>query len=53
MTMHIKFVHRTAQDYLTGTTEGSQLLAHDKSALEERLHSHLRTALAIAQLWDD
>jgi len=49
--MRIGFVHRTAQDYLTGTSEGSQLLSHDKSTQEERLHRLLRADLVITTTW--
>jgi hypothetical protein len=52
MRMRIRFVHRTAQDYLTGTAEGSRLLSHDKSTQEERLHRLLRADLVVTKIWN-
>jgi hypothetical protein len=39
--MEVRFIHRTAREFVTGTAEGQEILKHDTSSYEARLCSLL------------
>ncbi|KAK3689216.1 hypothetical protein B0T22DRAFT_367154, partial [Podospora appendiculata] len=48
---NIRFIHRSARDFLLSSTEGSEILSHDHSNADERLIQLLRVYLVISYLF--
>jgi len=47
----VRFIHRSAFDFLLSTTEGKEILSLDQSTFANRWHSRLRANLTLAHFW--
>ncbi|KAK3317446.1 hypothetical protein B0T19DRAFT_292204 [Cercophora scortea] len=50
--MQVRFIHRSARDFLISSTEGTEILSHDHSNADERLIQLLRVYLVLAYLYN-
>ncbi|KAI1843949.1 hypothetical protein JX266_009815 [Neoarthrinium moseri] len=50
--LRVKFVHRSAQDYIFSSSEGSNILVHDDSTPEEQWAMLNHVDLTVTKMWE-